>query len=928
MINLTTETETQLLAITRHFLLELEADRALKEITLDTSFEQELGIDSLGKVELFRRIEKVCSLRLPEEAIINTESLRDLINIIPQSHTIEPSPTIINAFTPSLETAEVDLSSAQTLVEVIHSFAKHHPNRPHLYFQNEQGMEQIISYGQMYTEAQRVANGLVQRGIQKGDTIAIMLPTSNEFFYAFFGVLLAGAIPVPIYPPFRPDKIEEYVKREAIILQNAQVKLLITFSSAQLLSKMLRVFIPSLNDVLTLHNLASSIQANLGYSVKPDDLALIQYTSGSTGDPKGVALTHRNILANMRAIGKGLSIKPTDGAVSWLPLYHDMGLISWLASYYFGIPLTILSPLTFLSRPEKWLWAIHYHRATISGGPNFAYELCVKKINPEDIEGLDLSSWRFAFNGAEAINPKTLERFSKKFSPYGFKIESFAPVYGLAESTVGLTFPPTLRAPRIDAIQRESFEKENKAIPALEKNHAMQFVACGVPLIDHHIRIVNDRGEEIPERTIGNIQFKGPSSAQYYYNNPSATQKARCDEWWNTGDLGYLADRELFITGRKKDLIIKAGRNLYPVEIEEAVSQVATIRKGCVIAFGIQDPKQGTEKLVVVAESYALSQEEQQPIRSQIIEKMVLQLGTPPDIIVLVPPTTVPKTSSGKLKRAACKQAYLEGKLSKPPLSQKLQITKLFFASIIQGTLNGMRYCAKIAYTIYVGLLVFCLFPLAWLLAIMLPKRSTATVSQYFTRIFHRLIGCPISIQGRENLSSKRPTIYVVNHASYVDATTLFTLLPKDIIFVAKKELLNAPLIRTFIKKLNVITVDRSDFAKSVDSKAQITACIQQGKSVVIFPEATFTSSPGIRPFKLGAFITAVEAQIPICTIAIQGTRSILRANSALAKPGQIKVTIGKAIYPEKTDWQEAIRLRAMARDEIAKNCGESMLDI
>lgn len=337
-------------------------------------------------------------------------------------------------------------------------------------------------------------------------------------------------------------------------MQSAQVRILITFSRAEVLSHMLRTFIPSLKEVATVKNLKSRTENFSPVIVEPSDPALIQYTSGSTGDPKGVLLSHENMLSNMRAIGKALPIKQTDIVVSWLPLYHDMGLMSWLGSLYFGIPLTLMSPITFLARPEKWLWAIHYHRATLSGGPNFAYELCAKKIPAKDLEGLDLSSWRFAFNGAEAINPRTLERFYKKFSPYGFKLEAFAPVYGLAESTVGLAFPPVTRAPRIDKVQRAPFEKENKAIPvkSSDEKNALEFVACGIPMPLHEIQIADDNGNVLPERHIGNIQFRGPSAMQGYFNNPAATQKTYRHGWWDSGDLGYLADKEIFIIGRKK----------------------------------------------------------------------------------------------------------------------------------------------------------------------------------------------------------------------------------------------------------------------------------------------------------------------------------------------------------------------------------------
>ena len=267
-----------------------------------------------------------------------------------------------------------------------------------------------------------------------------MQPTNPGFFYTFAGVLLANCIPVPIYPPLRPHQIEAYAKQEAKILRNAEVRMLVTFHEAEHLSKLLRAFIPSLKHVTTVNSLLKNDEKASFFGAKADDFALIQYTSGSTSAPKGVLLTHQNLLSNIRTFGEFGHMNHQDVLVSWVPLYHDLGLIGmWLSSLYHGIPLVVMSPLTFLTRPERWLWAIHYHRGTISGGPNFAYELCIRKIEPEQIEGLDLSSWRAAVNAAEAIQPKTMERFTEKFAPYGFKPEAYRPAYGLAESTVCLT---------------------------------------------------------------------------------------------------------------------------------------------------------------------------------------------------------------------------------------------------------------------------------------------------------------------------------------------------------------------------------------------------------------------------------------------------------------------------------------------------------
>lgn len=920
--------ELQLLTITRGFLSELQADRALQAITLDASLERELGIDSLGKVELFRRIEQAFFVHLPDSAMVEAVTLRDLIKMVKYGNVNTLLRTKHQQFSPVLESKTLDLTTTSSLYEVLYTYAEKEPKRPHIYLQDEYGNEQIIQYGQLVKEAETVARGLYQRGIQPGETVAIMLPTSDTFFYTFCGVLLAGAIPVPIYPPFRADRIEEYAKREAGILRNAQARLLVTFTAAETLSNMLQTFVPSLTKALTVKNLQTSTGKLPTVAIEPDDITLIQYTSGSTGEPKGVTLTHRNMLANIRAIEKAIGIKPTDVSVSWLPLYHDMGLMSWLGSLYFGIPVTILSPLTFLTRPERWLWAIHYHRATISGGPNFAYELCFKKINPNEIEGLDLSSWQYAFNGAEAINPKTLERFAKKFSPYGFKLESFAPVYGLAEATVGLTFPGKKRVPRIDKIQREWFEKENKAIPASKGEETVEYVGCGVVLAEHDIRIVDDKGAELPERIVGNIQFKGPSAMQGYYNNPQATQKAFSDGWWDTGDLGYLADKELFITGRKKDLIIKAGRNIYPEEIEEILNQISSIRKGCSVAFGISDSSTGTEKLVVVAESYELIKTKQQAIRAEIIEKMAMELGIPPDIVILVPPRTVPKTSSGKLQRSACKQAYIEGKLSKQQLPVKLQLIKLACISVGKKIYSWFCYLGRLVYSLYVAILLVIILPIMWFLLLLFSPQKTAKMVQFFARFFFRLTFCPVSVEGKNNLKDRGSVIYVANHASYVDALALVAVLPTNIAIVAKKELLSVPIINSFIKKLHYPTVDRMDFTKSLENKSLIETVLRQGQSIVIFPEGTFTYATGLRPFKLGAFIIAAETTTPLCPVSLQGTRAILRGNNLLAKPGKIKVVVGKPVPPKGNEWHEIIRLHSIMRTEIAKNCGEPVIDI
>lgn len=922
-----TKIQTHVIAVVHRFLVDSGAERASRGVSIDAQLERDLGIGSLEKAELFHRIEKAFNIRLPDSLMVEANVVNDLVNAV-----IAAKPKQMAAsheIAALLEAKQTDPSSATTLMEVLQLYASHEPNRPHIYLQNEMGEEEVIRYGQLYEMSRNVAQGLVNHGLKPGDTVAIMVPTSSEFFYSFFGTLLAGGIPVPIYPPFRADQIEEYAKREALILRNASVRLLITFRRAESLSKLLKAFIPSLLAVTTVEALLVEASSLPELQIETTYPALIQYTSGSTGNPKGVLLTHANLLANMRAYGQSIQIKPTDVGVSWLPLYHDMGLIgAWLGSLYHGIPLTSMSPLAFLSRPERWLWAIHYHRATLSAGPNFAYELCIKKIDDADIEGLDLSSWRLAFNGAEMIYPQTMRNFVKRFARYGFRKNAFFPVYGLAECSLALAFPSLGEEPRIDRIQRLPFETENRAVPVQPGEKQYQELAgCGKAITQHEIRIVDDHLKTVAERMVGNVQFRGPSAMQGYYCNPEATQAIYHDGWWDTGDLGYLAEGDLFISGRKKDLIVKAGRNYYPAEIEEISGQVEGVRKGCVAAFGVDDANRGTEKLIVVAETSALNKKMFDEIRKKIIDNIVSHVGIPPDEVVLVPPQTIPKTSSGKLRRSSCKTDYLTGKLGRRS-SRRVQVIRLFFQSRWKKLKTGLPIGIKVLYNIYVFFIsIFTLLPtLFWVWV--LPRPQAVTVSRQWCRWMFRLCFCPITIKGEHHLQTKTPMIFIANHSSYVDVFILAGVLPSNSLFVAKKELLKIALFSKVIKKLGHLTVDRMDFSKGEADTQQIIQKVQQGYSVIIFPEGTFTYATGIRPFTSGAFKIAVESQRPICPVAIKGARKILRGNAFLLQPSPIDIIIGEPLVPQASDWSEIIRLREASRLRIIQYSGERSIDL
>jgi len=966
-------TQEEVFAVLRQLLAELGSHRTLAAVRGTAHLDRDLGLGSLERVELMLRLGAAFHSHLPDRVVAEADTVDDLVEAL-LVHTRNADADSVEGISaavaePTAPRREArGLESAETLLDVLRHRARLDAARTHIYLreEDESGQTQTtaITFGELVERAEGVARGLVRRAVGPGEAVAIMLPTSREFFYTITGVLLAGAIPVPIYPPFRADRIEEYALRQSAILRNAEARLLVTFRQAERVARLLMPRVRSLSGVVNAARLVENPAQQGGapehlvhsYRARAQDIALLQYTSGSTGEPKGVVLTHANLLANVRAIGEAVEIRTDDVAVSWLPLYHDMGLIgAWLVPLYFGLPVTVLSPLAFLSRPERWLWAVHNHRATLSAGPNFAYELCVRKIADRDIEGLDLSSWRAVLNGAEPVNPETLGRFAERFARYGLRREALLPVYGLAEATLAVTVPPLGRPARVDRIRRDIFEREGRAVPvraepaqgkpiapdaAHDDPNATEFVSVGRPVARHEVRIVDAQGRDAGERTEGALWFRGPSTTQGYYHNPEATRALfREDEtgekWVDSGDRAYWAEGEIFVTGRVKDIIIKAGRNLYPHEIEELVGSVPGVRKGCVVAFGVTDAASGTERLAVVAElrdkGHAQDAEHRTRISQAITEELTSALGLPPDVVELVPPQSIPKTSSGKLRRAETKQLYLVGALGAPKPPTWLQVTRLAMAGSAQAARRQFRRALEAAYGVYAAVVFGLWIVPTWLLVLAAPnRRAAARITSPALWLYMALVGCHIRVEGREHMERGRPLVIVSNHASYTDVLFLMAALGIDYRFVAKIEVTSMPFIGTFMRKLGHFAFNRSDPQARLRQAEEIEQTLRRGESVFVFPEGTFTPQNGVRPFQLGAFKAAVTTGRPICPVALRGTRQFLRDGTYLPRPASVTLKILPPIEPSRdvaaSDWHEIVRLRDAARATISEHCGEPLL--
>lgn len=923
--------EAQVVAIVRAIARELGGDRVAATVTPTASLERDVGLGSLERVEILMRLESASGRELGDRFLVY-DTAREIAAALPDAPRrggTAWSPTRAEA----VGETSVRVDDVTTLVAALSRRATAEPLRTHVLLHDGEAIQRV-SYAELWDGAARIAAGLRERGVARGEPVAIMLPTGLDYLQSFMGILTGGAIAVPLYPPARLDRMAEYLERQSRILANAGARVLIAMPEAAPVARMLHGAAPSLSAVVTASSLRES-EPGAEAAISGEDPALVQYTSGSTGDPKGVLLTHANLLANIRAISGAIELGPTDAAVSWLPLYHDMGLIgTWLDAMVHGIPLTLMSPLAFLARPERWLWAIHAQRATLSAAPNFAYELCVRKIPDEALAGLDLSSWRAAFNGSEPVSPATIDRFVRRFERYGFRRESLVPVYGLAESAVALTVPPLGRAPVVDVIDRDAFARKGRAVPASPgDDDPVRFVSVGRPFPAHEIRLIDERGADVADRTIGKLVFRGPSCMSAYYHNTDATARAvLAGGWIDSGDLAYRSGDELFITGRVKDLIKKGGRNLVPQEIEEVVGGIAGIRKGCVAAFGIADDATGTERIVVVAESHARDDAERARLEREAVAAVAAQTGIPPDVVRVVPPGTVPKTPSGKIRRAAARESFAAGDIEGSigiPLTLRLGLLGGALAERGRRLARAIARGVQVCYLVLVwSLAALIVGPFALVLLYLLPAgRPVRVLSRAVSRLLLAISGCRVEVEGSERIPRTGPIVLVTNHASYADSPVLVAALPIDFAFVAMREILDWRVIGTIVRRGRHPTVDRWHLQESLADARSIEARLRAGDAVLFFAEGGFSGVRGLKPFRLGAFQTAVAAGAPVVPVALRGSREILPADTRMPHPRRVHVWIGEPLHADGTGWEAAVALRDRAADAIAAHCGEPRLE-
>jgi acyl-CoA synthetase (AMP-forming)/AMP-acid ligase II len=548
--------------------------------------------------------------------------------------------------------------------------------------------ETSVSWAELRALARALAARLVALGVEPGDRVAIVLPTSPEFVTAFFGVSLAAAVPVPLYPPARLGRLSEYNAATARLVAAAGARLLLTDARIRTVlgETVERAWMPL--GCRTLERLPEAAGSTLPPAARPDDLALIQFSSGSTREPRPVALTQRALTCQLAMLDATVP-HAADGeerGVSWLPLYHDMGLIAGplLAAWVPGT-LVLIPPEHFLVRPALWLRALGRHRATLTPAPAFALGLCVRRITDRELQGVDLGALRLLTCGAEPIAAEAVRRFTGRFSAWGLDPEVLCPVYGLSEAALAVTFSPLRRPLRAIGVDAGRLAATGEVVAG-----ERAIVSVGRPLPGVEVEVRDRAGGPLPERRVGRIWVRSPSLMSGYFGRSDDTAATLVGGWLDTGDLGFVADGELHVSGRARDVVIVRGANRDAHEFEACLAAVEGVRPGCAAAVGFLPPGADGEALMILAERDPARPGGPEAIQARVRDAVLQATGIAPHAVVLLEPGVLPRTSSGKLRRAEALRLHLAGELGPPPGAGPLQLAGALARSA-RGFLRARR---------------------------------------------------------------------------------------------------------------------------------------------------------------------------------------------------------------------------------------------
>ncbi len=522
-----------------------------------------------------------------------------------------------------------------------------------------------ITYSQLLQGAQGFASAFEKAGVRPGEVMILILQHGRQLIYSYWGAVIHGGIPSIM--PFLTEKLspERYRADLSALISVTRPAAIVTYAEFEVEVQAALKESGSVCAVILAENVSAQIvdvSSWEGLTRAPEDLALLQHSSGTTGLQKGVALSHRAVFIQLDAYSKTLKLHADDVIVSWLPLYHDMGLIAgFLLPVLYGVPLVLMSPFDWVRAPYRLMQSVSRHKGTLSWLPNFAYNFCAQKIRDRHLEGVDLSSWRAIINCSEPVRWESHEAFREKFKAYGLREDALQTSYAMAENVFAVTQSRLADSPKVEVIDREAFMAE-RIVKDANDNPAIKVMSSGLPLPNVQIKIVDEQGTPLAERIVGEIALKSDCMLSGYYNRPDASEKAFSDGWYMTGDYGYISGGEVFVAGRKKDMIIVGGKNVYPQDLEALTYEVAGVHAGRSVAFGTFDDEQGTEEVVIIAEIDSDEIAEQQKVAEAIRLHVTRNSAIALRHVKVVGPRWIVKTSSGKTARSANKEKYLNEK--------------------------------------------------------------------------------------------------------------------------------------------------------------------------------------------------------------------------------------------------------------------------
>lgn len=566
-----------------------------------------------------------------------------------------------------------------TFSERLKSLHVRTPNRVAVTLQFSSADDLPITVDQLLRGANSYACALANAGIRPGEVVVLILQHGEDLLYAFWGAVLHGAIPSIL--PFLNEKLspERYRADLSALISVTKPAAIITYPEFETEVRSALKDEDSAREVIVSDKVekqsALDFDSLTGFHRKPEDIALLQHSSGTTGLQKGVALSHQAIFNQINAYSKSLVLNESDVIVSWLPLYHDMGLIAgFLLSILSGAHLVLMSPFDWVRAPYKLMQSVSKYRGTLSWLPNFAFNFCAQKIRDRHLEGVDLSSWRAVINCSEPVHRESHREFYEKFKGYGLKLEALQTSYAMAENVFSVTQSKLGSEPAVIEVDRESFMVERVAKNPIEGCPSTKMMSSGRPLENVKLKVLDANGNEVSDRVVGEIALQSDCMLIGYYNRDDLTQTAFADGWYLTGDYGFVVNSELFVSGRKKDMIIVGGKNVYPQDLESLTYEVPGVHAGRSVAFGIFDETQGTEDIVIIAEVDSDDDEEQQKIADAIRLHVTKNSAIALRYVKVVDPKWIVKTSSGKTARTANKEKFLKEIVSDDMINPKIHL--------------------------------------------------------------------------------------------------------------------------------------------------------------------------------------------------------------------------------------------------------------